>query len=120
TLDQVWPLLSEILQQRLVPDEEDESTEWVLQQWLRSLLDGSSQLPQVSEQTLLRLLAAWCDLHVDNMSFVCLDCGLCRPNRKMVSNPQRFRDDPPAPEQAIWDGGWDYFKVCPHCQSARY
>src|SRR5436190_12542652 len=71
TLDQVWPLLSEAQQEWLEPDTEDRTKKWALDEWLRSLLDGSSQLPDVSEQMLLRLLASWCDPHVYFLSFVC-------------------------------------------------
>jgi len=118
-LDRGWPLLTEAQQEQLEPSD-DQSKKWVLDDWLRSLFDGSSRLPDLAPETVLRLVLAWCDPQVYSMSFVCLDCGLCRPFRNYDAKPDRMPDDPPAPELAIWDGGRDYFKVCPHCQSERH
>ena len=48
TLDPAWPLLSEEQQQRLQPEAEDPFSKWALEPWLRSLLDGSSKLPDLT------------------------------------------------------------------------
>src|SRR5258707_106841 len=62
-LDLAWPLLSEAHQAQLEPPD-DRTRKWPLDQWLRSLKDGSSKLPDLDAQTVQRLLLSWCDPHL--------------------------------------------------------
>jgi hypothetical protein len=119
-LNDALPLFAEPQQQRLQAQEPFAA--WVLEPWVRSLLCGSSALPPISTETMQRLLAGWLDPHVASMPLVCLECLLCRPRRqppplkewKLLPGKVPLEGPPP------WYDVPEFFKLCPHCQSASY